>query len=85
MLFGLSALLGAVKKTPLYLQQGLQGPVGLQGVGQVSCPVNAGDDAQVEVELSERARLGDAAADAAEVTVGELAAADGQQPDAVLL
>lgn len=69
----------------VYSQQGLQGSVGLQGIGQVSCPTDAGDDTQVEVELSERARLGDAAADSSKVTVGELAAADRQQPDAVLL
>ena len=69
----------------MYSQQGLQGAVGLQGVGQVSSPADAGDDAQVQVELSERARLCDAAADASEVAVRELTAADGQQPDAVLL
>lgn len=69
----------------VYSQQGLQGPVGLQGVGQVSCPTDAGHDPQVKVELSERARLCDAAADSSKVAIGELAAADGQQPDAVLL
>lgn len=51
----------------------------------MSSPADAGDDAQVQVELSERVRLCDAAADASEVAIGELTAADGQQPDTVLL
>lgn len=65
-------------------QQGLQGAVGLEGVGQVSGAADAGDDAQVEVELSERTRLGDAVTDASEVSVGQLTAADAEQPHAVL-
>lgn len=65
-------------------QQGLQGAVGLEGVGQVSCASGAGDDAQVEVELSQRPRLGDAVADSPEVSVGQVTAADAEQPHAVL-
>lgn len=48
-------------------------------------PADGGHHAEVQVELSERVRLRHAATHAAEVPVGQLTAAHGQQPHTVLL
>lgn len=69
---------------PRYSQEGLNGAVRLQGLGQLLDAVDVGDDAQVEVELSEGAGLGHPAADVPEVPLGELAAPQRQQPHRVL-
>lgn len=51
----------------------------------MSGAADAGHDPQVQVELSEAARLSDTPTHVSKVPVGQLAAANGQQPDAVLL
>lgn len=64
-------------------EQGVDGPVGCQGVRQLLHPGQGGDHAEVEVELRQGLALRHMAADAPEVAVGHLAAPQRQQPHRV--
>lgn len=59
---------------PLHSQEGLDGAVRLQGLGQLLDAVDVGDDAQVEVELGQGAGLSHPPTHMPEVPLGELAA-----------
>lgn len=65
-------------------QEGLDGAVGPQRLGELLDAAGAGHDAQVKVELRQGRGPGEGPADAAEVAVAEAAAAQGEQAHGVV-